>query len=327
MIAVTGANGLFGRHLINALQRLQSVRAVVRAKSSLTDFDGEVVEGNVMDPLSLADAFEDCTVVVHAAARVSYDPRAKQEILDTNVLGTRHAVDAALRCGVKKFIQISSVAALPRPRGTETISEKTFLQEPEFSSDYGKSKYLAELEVFRGQEEGLAVSVVNPSLILAPVATPRSSGQVFHYVWNEKPFYTEGWVNYVDVRDVAELVSRVIQQDFSGQRIIANGGTTTYRELFAQIAAELNRQAPRIEAKPWMIPLAVAAENLLAAIGSRERMLTRQSMRNSFSRVRFDATRSIEKVGLTYHTLDETLTYCCASFTGTFTTNKRLVQG
>jgi len=327
MIAVTGANGLLGRHLIEALRIQQRVRAIVRKRASLADFEGEVVEADVMDPLSMVDAFAGCSVVIHAAARVSYDPRAKQEILDTNVLGTRYAVDAALRSGVKKFIHISSVAALPKPRGVENISEKTFLQDPEFSSDYAKSKYLAELEVFRGQEEGLVVSLVNPSLILAPVVTARSSGQVFHYVWNEKPFFTEGWVNYVDVRDVVELVSRLVQHDFPGERIIANGGTISYRELFAQIAAKLNRKAPYIEVKPWMIPFAVAAENLMAAAGDRERMLTRQSMQNSFSRVRFDATRSIKKVGLTYHTLDETLAYCCGSFTGTFTTNKRLVQG
>ncbi|MFN5170869.1 MAG: NAD-dependent epimerase/dehydratase family protein [Cyclobacteriaceae bacterium] len=327
MIAVTGANGLLGSHLIHRLQEEHPVRAIVRKASSLADFTGEVVEANVMDPLALLDAFDGCSVVIHAAARVSYDPRAKQEIINTNVSGTRNAVDAALRSGVKKFIHISSVAALPKPRGVETISERTFLQDREFSSDYANSKYLAELEVYRGQEEGLFVSLINPSLILAPAPTPRSSGQVFHYVWQERPFYTEGWVNYVDVRDVAELVVRVIRQDFPGQRFIANGGTTSYRDLFQQIAAKLGRKAPRIEAKPWMIPFAVAGENVMAAVAGRERTLTRQSMRNSFSRVRYDASHSIQKTGLSYHPLAQTLEYCCASFTGTFTTNKRLVQG
>lgn len=327
MIGITGANGLLGRHLTQALKVQQPVRAIVRDKSSMPDFDGEVVEANVLDPLSLVDAFKGCSMVVHAAARVSYDPRAKREIMDTNVVGTSHAVDAALRSGVKKFIHISSVAALPKPRGAETISEKTFLQDPEFSSDYAKSKYLAELEVYRGQEEGLLVTIVNPSLILAPVIAARSSGQIFQYVWNEKPFYTEGWVNYVDVRDVVELTSRVAVQNFPGQRFIASGGSTSYRDLFERVAAKLGRRPPRLEAKPWMIPFAVAAENLMAAASGRERMLTRQSIRNSFNRVRFDATLSIQKTGLNYHTLDETLTYCCASLTGTFTTNNRLVQG
>jgi len=60
MIAVTGANGLLGRHLIEALRTQQRVRAIVRKRVSLADFEGEVVEADVMDPLSMVDAFAGC---------------------------------------------------------------------------------------------------------------------------------------------------------------------------------------------------------------------------------------------------------------------------
>ncbi|MBJ6907592.1 NAD-dependent epimerase/dehydratase family protein, partial [Vibrio cholerae] len=83
-----------------------------------------------------------------------------------NIEGTANVVNAALGAGVKKMVHVSSVAALGRIRENETINETMNWTEETSNSNYGKSKYLAEMEVWRGIAEGLEAVMVNPTMIL-----------------------------------------------------------------------------------------------------------------------------------------------------------------
>ena len=88
--------------------------------------------------------------------------------------GTRHVVDACLDQKIPKIIYISSVAALGRQKGMTIADEETKWIESDLNSDYGESKYLAELEMFRGKEEGIDVSMIYPSVIVAPAICTTS---------------------------------------------------------------------------------------------------------------------------------------------------------
>src|SRR6185369_576794 len=123
--------------------------------------------------------------------------------------GTRNVVNACLTSGIQRMILISSVAALGRKKGQTEINEESQWTDSELNTDYANSKYLSELEVFRGQEEGMSISIVNPSVILAPANITKSSAKIFDYVLKDRPFYIDGSINYVDARDVAELVFKL----------------------------------------------------------------------------------------------------------------------
>ena len=199
---------------------------------------------DVADSISLSESFQGIHTVIHSAALVSFNPRKAKEIFDTNVIGTKNVVDACLASGVRKLIHISSVAALGRERGVQLISEENTWADSPLNSDYAISKYQAELEVFRGHEEGLHVSLVNPSVILAPANWNRSSSQLFKYIWNEKPFYTEGMLNYVDVRDVATIIHLLYKGDFNGERFIVNANHVSFKTIFDEIARRFNKKSP-----------------------------------------------------------------------------------
>ena len=108
---------------------------------------------------------------------------------------------------------------LGRQKGQKVIDEDNKWVESSLNSVYAKSKYLAELEVFRGQEEGISSVIINPSLILAEANWNISSAQLFKYAWDEKPFYIDGFVNYVDVKDVSELTYRLLFSNIEGAAI------------------------------------------------------------------------------------------------------------
>jgi dihydroflavonol-4-reductase len=320
MIAITGANGLLGSFITKKLvEENLPVLAVIR-KNSNTDSLSEVKEkinlreADVLDVPALTDAFHQVKAVIHTAAIVSFNPRQTRQMFKVNVEGTKNVVNACLVLEIPRLIHISSVSALGRIRGGNTIDEESKWANSPLNSDYAESKYLAELEIYRGMEEGLSVSIVNPSVILAPTDWAKSSAQIFRYVWDEKPFYSEGSLNYVDVRDVAEMVFRLFQSNDQGQKFIANAGILSIKNFFEEIGRRFDKKAPSVKvSRPW-IGLAARWEEIRSWLAGTEPLLTRQTARMAKETFYYTNQRAKEHLGMHFRTLEETLDWCCTQY-------------
>jgi dihydroflavonol-4-reductase len=322
MIAITGASGLLGQTLVERFVAAgQPVVAVVRETTGTTFPPGVTVrQADVRDPFSLEEAFSGAETVVHAAAMVSFNPRRRNEMFNINVNGTRHVVNTCLQLGIRQIVHISSVAALGRKPG-EPIRES----DPwtgQYVNDYADSKHEAEMEIFRGSEEGITVSVVNPSLILSGLPLHRSSGMLFDYVWRQRPFYTKGQINYVDVRDVADAVVSLADQPRPGERFTLCGGRVLFSEFFGEVARRWNMKAPSFAVPNGLAYLMGAAEEVRCLLTGDEPMVTRQTARFASHSFRYDTTRSTDVLGLRYRSLSETLDWCCAVYAQHFKGNK-----
>jgi dihydroflavonol-4-reductase len=271
-------------------------------------------QGDVLDPVSLLEAFEGITTVIHCAAYVSFNPRRRKKLLEVNVEGTKHVVNACLQKGIRNLIHVSSVAALGSVPGQPISEESTWTNE--VSSDYGLSKYLAELEVFRGAEEGLTVSIVNPSVILSAVRLHRSSAALLDYVWNERKFYTKGSLNYVDGRDVTEAVFRLYQHPRPGEKFILSAGSLPLKDFFERVAGQLNKRAVSVRISP----------GLSAFVTGREPMITRQSARLAQQTFHFENKKAQQVLGLQFRSLDETIAWCSADYVRNVKLNKQKKQ-
>jgi uncharacterized protein YbjT (DUF2867 family) len=116
-IAITGANGFVGRHVIAALlegEAPDEIRAIVRdpdrARSELTSAGLDLRRADVTDPASLAGVFDGVDVVVHTVA-IPTEREASFERV--NAEGTRAVVREAERAGVRKIVHLSAIAASP----------------------------------------------------------------------------------------------------------------------------------------------------------------------------------------------------------------------
>jgi dihydroflavonol-4-reductase len=327
MIFLTGANGLIGSFIARKLLADgQAIRALRRPDSDLSLLGEdqnriEWVEGDVLDILSLERAVEGCTEVVHTAAIVSFSPKERRQLYQVNVEGTANVVNVSLAAGVRKLVHISSVAALGRPeknsRNAEQpveIDEEQKWEESPQNSHYAKSKYQAELEVWRGIAEGLPAVIVNPSVVLGEGDWSRSSTALFKYVFDEKPFYTEGTLNYVDVRDVAEAVSRLLVSDIVNERFILNGGKTTYRQFFALAAEQLGKKAPRFRVTPLMAAIAWRVEAIRGFLTGKKPLVTRETARSSLHHFYYHNEKIQGQTGLKFHSLEETTARIAAAF-------------
>jgi len=182
MVFVTGGTGLVGARLIfDLLNRGEQVKALKRPEtapekalpyfSAYTDQPGQYlervtwVEGDLLDLDSLLTHIEPECDIYHCAAKVSFFSDDKKLIDETNVEGTANMVNAALINRARKFCHVSSIGALGSMINGSQINEETAWL-ASGKSAYSFSKYLSELEVWRGMAEGLNAVIVNPSVIL-----------------------------------------------------------------------------------------------------------------------------------------------------------------
>jgi dihydroflavonol-4-reductase len=326
MIAITGANGLLGSYILRKLVAEQvPVIAICRHNSDrklvkdLADVTWR--HADVTDPVSLEDALQGATTVIHAAALVSFNPRLRDRMLQVNTDGTRHVVDTCLGLQIKNLIHISSVAAFGRKSGVTRIDESTRWADSNLNTDYAESKRLAELEVWRGAEEGLSVNVINPSVILAPADWDKSSARLFQYVWQQKKFYTDTYINYVDVRDVAEVIWKLLELKISNQQYIVNAGSAPIKELLDQMARHFNRNAPSVKVSASWVKWIAWVDELRSRITGSEPMITRQSARITKENFFFDNEKVKRELGISFRSAEETIAWCCQQYLHTYSIN------
>jgi len=258
-IFITGGTGFLGAYIIKELvEKGYSVRALHRGQhlpffiaSDIID-KVEWVTGNVLDPSSLGDAMGSIDVVIHAAAKVSFNGREKKELFKTNIDGTANMVNIALENNVKRFVYISSVAAIGRNNNGELVSEQTKWEEGKLNTFYAVSKYHAEMEVWRGMGEGLDVVVLNPGTIIGYGDWNTSSCAIFKNTYKEFPWYTTGINGFVSVGDVARATVLLMESNFSGERFIVNGDNWSFHQLLNSIADGFGKKRPGREASPFL---------------------------------------------------------------------------
>lgn len=333
-VFITGATGFIGSHIarryLSAGYRVEALTRQQGHTGLLTDMANQIIwhEGDIMDIPSLemsirAGRGSGAIDVIHAAAVVSFSSKDREQMARINAEGTANVVNVCLKVGIRKLGYVSSVAALGRPAKKNHSNEPVRIDESQKwedspnNSEYAKSKYRAELEVWRGVAEGLSAVMVNPSIVLGEGDWTRSSVQLFKYVHDEKPFYPAGLVNYVDVLDVAESLFRLMEADsIQDERFILNAGTIPYKDLLIQMAAALHKRPPRWLMPPVLTRLLWPVEAMRAWLMRTRPLITRETARSASSRYAYDGRKITEVIDFQYRPLLETLTRSARSYTG-----------
>jgi len=149
-VAVTGAEGFIGSHLVEALvRRGHRVRGMVlynmfSSTGWLDTLDPEITDqvdvvfGDVRDPATVRELVDGASVIYHLAAigSVPYSYSAPRSFIDTNAIGTMHVLEAARACRTPRVVHTSTSETYGTAR-TVPISEAHPLQA---QSPYAASK-------------------------------------------------------------------------------------------------------------------------------------------------------------------------------------------
>ena len=317
MILVTGGTGLLGAHLLfDLLQTEDKVSAIKREHSSLKIISQifsyythkpqnyldriEWVNAEITDYVSVEDAMIGVDTVYHCAAVVSFQKNDEALMMETNIGGTKNIVNACLYHKVDKLIHVSSIAALGRALPKEMTTETTAWNDHDKTSAYSLSKYGSELEVWRGIAEGLNAAIINPSVIVGPGDWQHGSPQLFGLINKGLKYYTNGTNGYVYVRDVTQIMIKLMNSSISEERFIVNASNLSYKSLFEMMAKSLEKEAPKIEAKPWMLQLAWRAFKLKCIFTGIAPSITKSTARSSMQHYTYSSKKLIDAIAFEY---------------------------
>lgn len=248
MILVTGGTGLVGSHLLYLLTSAgNNVRALYREDSDLNAVRDvfalytravlpfwrkiQWVKADINDIPALEDAFYGVRQVYHLAAIVSFSARDKDLLYKTNVKGTANIVNISLKFGVTKLCYVSSVATLSKEAGKDYMDEGNFWNPDADNNYYAISKYGAEMEVWRGTQEGLSAVIVNPAVILGPSINGKSSSGIITQYATGARYYTKGSTGFVDVRDVVRIMYQLMDGPYQNENYVLVGENISYQDF------------------------------------------------------------------------------------------------
>jgi dihydroflavonol-4-reductase len=252
MILITGASGFLGQHLLQHLSaQNKEIRALyhrTQPPAHLKNMAGvEWMCCDLLDIYEVEQAMQGVEEVYHCAGMVSFQPAHREAMLHFNPESTANLVNEALVQGIRKMVHVSSVAALGRTGDQKKeITEDAQWGESKYNSAYALSKYLAEMEVWRGIGEGLNACIINPGIILGEGSWDKGSTQLMKVVHKEFPFYTNGVTSWVDVQDVVKASVMLMESDVEAERFIISAGNYAYREIFTRMAKALDKNLPVI---------------------------------------------------------------------------------
>jgi ornithine--oxo-acid transaminase len=166
---ITGATGFIGGRLAQRLvAEGYQVRCLVRASSDtllLDKLDVEIAVGDLTKLRSLARATDGSRYVFHCGARVS-DWATTEEIVRTNVHGTRNLLEACVDTSVQRVIHFSTTDIYGYPGGAAI--DETYVA-TRFRNWYAQTKLAAEAEVRRVERaHALDAVILRPATVYGP---------------------------------------------------------------------------------------------------------------------------------------------------------------
>lgn len=313
---VTGGTGLVGRYLVaELLSEGRTVRLMCRPSSNrkalldflasrgLNDQKLEWCEGDLRDGSFLEDAIKGCSRVYHLAAVVSFHPKDEELMMQINRDATEVLINAMLHVGVSELVHMSSVSALGRVEGESVHEDVPFENGPDVTP-YAKSKFESELQVWRGQEEGLNVLTVNPTVILGAGDFERSSSALFSMVHQGLKWYPTGSNGFVAAKDVARACVLLADHGCWGKRYLLNAENRSYQSVFDQMALEFNRPSPARPVKTWMMGLAWRLSMMWERVTGKRSRVTKDSVVNTHRNHRYETNRleqTLSEQGVIWH--------------------------
>ena len=243
-VAVTGASGFIGQALVNSCQsRGIKLRALTRTTKMAPCSDGvEWFRGDIRTTQDWAKFFDGVDMVLHMAAELK-NPSTMQSI---NVDGPVRMLDAAIKHGVKRWVQLSSVGAYGAS-DNGTISEYTPTN-PSGPYEVTKTNFDEKL-VAAASMSNMEFCIVRPSNVYGPGMRNQSLRQMMRMI-------AKGWfvyigsigasANYVHVDDVVNALILCLTQKPAANQTYIVSDWSTIEDMVRSMAISQNVNAPKI---------------------------------------------------------------------------------
>jgi nucleoside-diphosphate-sugar epimerase len=295
-VLVTGGAGFIGRFVTRSLLDAGwGVRILARRSPQpfeLASDDVDVVVGDVLDRSALGHALEGVDTVCHCAG----EKRDHQKLFDVNVSGTERLLAEASSMGVRRFVYMSSVAAMGA--SGESIVDERHQGEP--LDAYGKSKRMAEeVVITHCGAAKMDYTIVRPANVFGETDPEKQLLTLIRSI-RRRTFWFVGdgrsIANYVYVRDIGRVCARLIGDPEAVNQAYIVSDPCALKDLVACIGAELATAPIRRRMPVWAAyGAAIALAGVTACVGVRS-PLSVPKIRAATSRLEYSPLRLRELV-------------------------------
>ena len=168
---MTGGGGFLGKALIQRLlQHTPHIRSFSRSRSPELDaFGVEQLQGDISDSVAVERACRERDLVFHVAARTGGMWGPCQEFYQTNVVGTRHIIEACKQQEITYLIHTSSPSVVYNGDADVMGVDESAPYPGRYQTFYQETKAQAEQLVVQACEEDVVRAVIlRPHLIWGP---------------------------------------------------------------------------------------------------------------------------------------------------------------
>lgn len=266
---------------IRAIYRKNSDRDVVKKVFSYYCPQEEVsflyskiewVEADLEDIPALTLAFKGITKVYHCAALVSFQSRDANKLRKVNIEGTANIVNLCISYKVEKICYISSIATMDLSPGDNYVTENFTWYPEKDHSEYAISKHGAEIEIWRGSQEGVPVVILNPGVILGPGFWKKGTGQIFTKIDKGLNYHFPKITGFVGVQDVAKLAVTSMESPIENEQYIVVAENLSFKNVLKNVATALEKKPPQKELKSWMILTGWMMQSIGSLFGGKKQI-------------------------------------------------------
>jgi dihydroflavonol-4-reductase len=305
-VAITGASGLLGGNLAAELlaaghQVVATRRAGTQVKH-LADLAIEWVDADLGSVPALTRAFAGAACVFHCAAAVTVKKAVTPEMTAANVTGTTNVIEAVIAAKVPRLVHTSSVVAIGLSTDGKPCDEtaRWNFDTEGLVDGYAITKHQSE-ELVREANDRLDAVIVNPTYMFGPRDAKPSSGQlIVNVIKRRLPGWTDGYNNFVDVRDVARGMIAAWHKGRRGERYILAGHDMTYRAIFDEIGRVAGAKPPRFRIPERAARLVGKWGDFVESRG-KEPTLNSTQVRYAYTdKFRFKSNKAATELGYAY---------------------------
>ncbi len=312
LVLVTGATGFTGRHAAARLvERGHRVRALVRSLEKAHTHlgplglgDDDFVQGDMTDEAAVRRAVEGCDAVIHTAANVSVTKAGGGDPFAGNVEGARVVLGAARDAGCDPIVFVSSMTAILDTRAPESTRADSPLVES--ATRYGRSKAASDRLARELLGEGAPIAIVYPSGIIGPEDPGRSESMSAFRSFLQFMIETEGGTQFVDGRDLAALLERIVAERRHGG-IVAAGHFLTWPELVRAVGEVAGRRIPTLRAPGFVFRAMGRVGDVASKLTGRGIAMTKESMEIATRWRAIPDSPAVAELGITWRAPEATL--------------------
>ena len=304
---VIGATGFIGGAIVRKAVaqgwQMRAMRRDDRRDGAISDLaeKGEIEwhQANLIDASTIAEAMSGCDVIFHAAGyypTTSRDParqvRRAQNQMEAVLLAFRQAKPDIL-------VYTSSLSTIGPPSEPGRLAnENDIYQVGSVTAPYFDIKIVMEQTAL---ESGLPVVALCPTAVFGPGDVKPSSGRlVLNVARGQVPFYPDGQINVVDVRDVAAAHMAAVDRGQPRERYIIGGENMSFRQMLTVMALEAGKRPPMVRLPSKLVELAGSLAGQLGILGADMLQAIRQFQP-------LDTSKACAELGLTTRPFAETV--------------------